>query len=376
MKRLAFLVCFLCASTAFAAPGSGIPVEGLVLDADGKPVQGASVRLVRRPKWYDIWTMHLENRANPEPVAKATSDDKGQFRVTAPEVGMWRVIVEAPGRVPRQHDLEPLLEATTLPPVLLPADTGLEVRVADLKGQPVTGAHIRVTIPTRPARPGRRYDSLFPETWEGVTRTAVTGADGRAVLPGAKGERVTVSALVPGFPLAREPETSDSPVKLALPAGCERVLEVAARSRPVAGAVAQVSGRAVARSGETGRLTVVVPCGKEAQVLVRTRDGHLATVTLSPITAGKEPESPLRVAFGAPPPPLTGRVVDAVSREPVSGAFVWGEDPAAFARTDARGSYAVAASDALQAVSPEHMPAWEAVQTPPGGPPAGPAFAL
>jgi protocatechuate 3,4-dioxygenase beta subunit len=366
----------LGAGLAAAVVSPGVPVDGQVLDADGKPVQGASVRLVPRAKGHEIWTMHLENRANPEPVAKATSDAKGQFRVTAPETGMWRVIVEAPGRVPRQYDLEPLLEAASLPPVHLPADTGLEVRVTDPKGQPVAGAHVRVTAPAHPVRRGRRYGEFFPETWEAVTRTAVTGADGRAMLPGAKGERMTVSALVSGFPLAREAEASSSPVKLALQAGCERVLEVTAQSRPVAGAAAQVSGRAVALSGETGRLTVVVPCGKEVQVQVRTRDGHMATASISPITAGKEPASPLRVAFGAPPPPLAGRVVDAVSREPVAGAFVWGEDPAAFARTDARGAYTVAASDSLQAVSPEHMPASEAVQSAPGGGPAGPAFAL
>ncbi|HYO12902.1 MAG TPA: carboxypeptidase regulatory-like domain-containing protein [Thermoanaerobaculia bacterium] len=386
MKRLAFLlvlVSLVWHSLALAAPSPGIAVTGLVLDSNGKPVQGARVRLVPWPRKFERWTMQLAGRWEPEPAARGASDAQGRFRLTAPEAGMWRVIVEAPGKVPQQHGLAPLLEAEELPPVLLPDDVRLETQVVDPAGKPVEGARVVVASSERLRNPSRAFTA---ETWEPLLWTAVTGANGKAVPPLAEGERWLMAVLAAGSPPARaEGAGRQSNLRLDLERGCERIIEVTdGQRRPVPGAVARIGSQAWLVSDAAGRIVVPARCKDTTTLNIETSEVRdLVTVYLTPLPPGKAPEDvPVRVALPAPFPLLTGRVVDAVSREPVAGAFVWtAGEPADFARTDARGSYAVPLSDPssrtlVQAVSLEHMPAFETVQATTGGQPAGPAFAL
>jgi protocatechuate 3,4-dioxygenase beta subunit len=385
MRPLALfsLLWLLGSILAVAAPSPGIPVSGLVLDFQGKPVQGASVRLVPWPRKFDLWTMQLAGRWEPEPAARGASDARGRFQLRAPEAGMWRVIVEAPGKVPRQHGLAPLLEATDLEPVSLPDDARLEVAVVDPAGKPVAGARVVVASGERMRSQARASTA---GSWEPLLWTAVTGADGRAAAPLAAGERWLLAVLAAGSPPARaEGSGRPSSLRLTVEPGCPRILEVTeGQRRPLQGAVARVGSQAWLVSDAAGRIVVPAHCKEATTLNIETREVRdLVTVSLTPLPAGKSPEDvPVRVALPAPFPLLAGRVVDAVSREPVAGAFVWTEDdPAAFARTDARGSYAVPLADPggrtlVQAVSPGHMPALETVQGAPGRQPAGPAFAL
>jgi protocatechuate 3,4-dioxygenase beta subunit len=386
MKRLAFLfllVFLVWPSLALAAPSPGIPVGGQVLDSKGKPFQGASVRLVPWSPKFDLWAMQLAGRWEPEPAARGTSDAQGRFRLTAPEAGMWRVIVEAPGKVPRQHGLVPLLDATELPPAHLPDDVRLEAQVVDPAGKPVEGARVVVASAERP---GGRRRYFTGEAWEPVLRTAVTAANGKAVVPLAEGERWLLAVLAAGSPPGRaEGAGRQANLRLDLEQGCARIIEVTdGQRRPVQGAVARIGSQAWLTSDAAGRIVVPARCKGTTTLNIETREARdLVTVSLTPLPAGKAPEDvPVRVALPAPLPRLTGRVVDAVSREPVAGAFVWtAGEPGGFARTDARGSYAVPLPDpssaaVVQAASPEHMPASETVQPAPGGQPAGPAFAL
>ena len=386
MKRLAFLfflVSLVWPSLALAAPVPGIPVTGLVLDSAGKPVPGASVRLVPWPRDFEKWTMQLAGRWEPEPVAKGASDAQGRFRLTAPEAGMWRVIVEAAGKVPRQHGLVPLLEAEELPPVRLPDDVRLEAQVVDPAGKPVEGARVVVASSEKP---GKRSRAFIVDPWEPVLRTAVTGANGKAVVPLDEGERWLLAVLTAGSPPARaEGAGRQSNLRLDLERACTRIIEVTdGQRRPVQGAVARIGSQAWLTSDTAGRIVVPARCKGSTTLNIDTSEARdLVTVQLSPLPAGKTPEEvPVRVTLPEPLPRLTGRAMDAESREPVAGAFVWLDgSPALFVRTDARGSYTVTApapgeQGVLRAVSPEHMPALETVQASPGAPPAGPAFAL
>jgi protocatechuate 3,4-dioxygenase beta subunit len=386
MKRLAFLfllVFLVWPSLALAAPSPGIPVSGQALDSKGKPIQGASVRLVPWSPKFDLWAMQLAGRWEAEPAARGTSDAQGRFRLTAPEAGMWRVILEAPGKVPRQHGLVPLLDATELPPAHLPDDVRLELQVVDPAGKPVEGARVVVASAERPRGRGRAFTD---EAWEPVLRTAVTGANGKAVAPLADGERWLLSVLTAGSPPGRaEGAGRQAHLRLDLERACARIIEVTdGQRKPVQGAVARIGSQAWLTSDAAGRIVVPARCKGTTTLNIETREARdLVTVSLTPLPAGKVPEDvPVRVALPAPLPRLAGRVVDAVSREPVAGAFVWtAGEPGSFARTDARGSYAVtlpgpSSQTVVQAASLEHMPASETVQPAPGGQPAGPAFAL
>ncbi len=215
-----------------AATASPIGITGLVQGYGGSPLDGARALLVRVPSGAALAGLELEGKADPEPAASAVTRSDGTFRLEAPEPGLWKVVVQAPGLVPREIELQPLVEDTELPAVKLEKDAGLEVRVTGADGAPVAGARVRTVQPTR-FSPG---DSFLP-SWKTPVRAARTDARGIAVLPRGGRERVTVLAGVDGSVYAEQDSRSGS-VALRLVSGPVRQVRVmdATGKKPAAGA--------------------------------------------------------------------------------------------------------------------------------------------
>jgi hypothetical protein len=137
---------------ATAAPGGAdpIPIKGRVLDGQGKALPGARVELA---------LLAAQGRPQPAPVGSASTDGSGTFSLVAPDAGMWRVRVQAPGFLTGEVDLIPLLEERELTPIELQKGTAVPParvearstrqrgrrvgRVLDrLTGQPIAGAFV------------------------------------------------------------------------------------------------------------------------------------------------------------------------------------------------------------------------------------------
>lgn len=67
-------------------------VTGRVVDAEGNPVRGASVFFARGPV--------------PLPDIAQVSGDDGVFSLSAPEVGVYTIVVNAPGHPLHEHEIE------------------------------------------------------------------------------------------------------------------------------------------------------------------------------------------------------------------------------------------------------------------------------
>jgi protocatechuate 3,4-dioxygenase beta subunit len=379
MKQPALLA-FLLLSLAAPALAAPISVGGRVLDGDGRPVKGAAVRLVARVGAAERGKLELQGKTEPDAAATAASDADGGFRVSAPDAGMWRLVVEARGFVPRQYDLIPLVEDTEVPAVRLARDEGAEVRVVDAGGKPLAGVRVRA-FPDRDDEARRRpggFRFLRNDPWEPVpVRLAVTGADGKATLPRGAEEVVVASATAPGLvgiPGAK-PSKPQSKGELRLVAGCERAVVVLDhQGRPVAEAVIRNGGWALAVTDEAGRGAAAASCKEKTTWAVEARDGRQTTVDLAPSPSGAA--EPVRVKLGAPAASLSGRVLAADSRAPLPGALVWSmPHPSVFVRADATGGYTMPAPPPgrtlLQAAAAGYLSAAREFVSGPG-----PVFAL
>jgi hypothetical protein len=110
----------------------GIPLEGLVHDAAGQPIEGATVLVV--PNGQVL-------RDNDLP--STTSGPDGWFRFPHLKPGTCGVVVTAPGRGPAAADLD--LQPTLAPPdFLLKPGRVLTGRVVDTAGKPIAGAFVNI----------------------------------------------------------------------------------------------------------------------------------------------------------------------------------------------------------------------------------------
>jgi RNA polymerase sigma factor (sigma-70 family) len=188
----------------------GIEVSGRVVDPDGKPFAGAKVFFARSV---------LAFRDTPPPPPTATSDAQGRFRLRVPragyqtdhEKGHWlqgAVVAVGQGFAPGWaggDNAEKLADVT----IKLTRDVPVEGRVVDLQGRPVAGVKVQVlSVKVREdggdlkafvadlqsrmyadgqILPGFAGTMLDPALL-GLTRSAVTGADGTFRLTGISGE--------------------------------------------------------------------------------------------------------------------------------------------------------------------------------------------
>jgi hypothetical protein len=378
--RARLLPFFLLASFSpvFAAPPT-IGVGGVVQGPGGSPLEGARALLVPMPSTAAQTRLELEGKVDPEPAASVATRADGTFRLEAPEPGLWKVVVQAPGLVPQEVELQPLLEETELPAVKLEKDAGLEVRVTGPDGAPAAGARVR-TVSLRSFSPR----DLLQSQWKTPVRAARTDARGVAVLPRGARERVTVLAGLDGGSAVRQ-EVSLGSVSFRLQAGGTRQVRVldAAGKKPVDGAWVLLNLDRDARwcAGRTsadGLFDVPLGSGPRQAVLVLAEDGRRLETSVEP--AKKDEKGPRPLLLPALET-IAGRVVSAVDGRPVAGALVWRSDPGMVRRTGPDGAYrievAVSATEQLwiQAAAPGFFEE-TGTATGPAGHHQGPVLAL
>lgn len=340
-RTLVMLSLMLWGLGAIPMAAEPVAVSGRIVAREGQAARGATVELMPLPSAFERSELSLEGRLAPEPVARTASRDDGRFELAAPAPGMWQVRVTAPGFVPQIYLLVPLLEPAELPALLLfQKDKPVRVRALDGQGRPVAGA---------PVFGGYAYEPWKMEGWQPEPQLAITGADGSVRLAVAARGQLQIEALAPGFPRLSLPlEMGQTAADLRLTPGCARTVRVtspakAGAAKPVPGALLSTGSSTLGATDETGTLTLTAPCDRDLSLAVQTRDGRRSQTLLRRGPAGG---TPVAVSFPAAPSRVSGRVVeDGGARGPVAEALVWmADDPAAFVRTDARGTYTVTAT--------------------------------
>jgi len=320
-------------------------LQGRVTDAQGAPIAHARVELRRMPANFEWSRGVLEGHPAAAPVAVATSDTSGRYALTAPEPGVWEVVVDAPGRVPMRLRPVPLVRPTVLPPVSPPEDVGALVEVRGLEGAPPRDAWVYAESAEADV-----WADAAEDGWRPAARLGRPDARGPLSLPRAPGERLRVTVLAPGRETgvsalgAARIQVTVQPEPL-----CPRWVEVQTRESegskggPVPGAVVAL-GRLAWPAGVTdddGRVEVRGPRGEEIPVFVLAADGRRASgrLAIPGECASDDSVEALRFELGAVSG-LRGRVVDAAVGQPVPGALVWpGHDPGTFVRTGADGGF-------------------------------------
>ncbi len=307
-----------------------LSITGRAVDPGGKGAAGAKVLLIPVPSAVEGAKLAMAGKADPEPVATATTDASGGFQLAAPDAGMWKVRVEARGFVPFEAQLSPLVEDAELPEAKLVADSGVKVTVADPQGKPVTGARVSI------AGSGRSLES-----WVFPTRLALTGADGSVALPRGAEESLTVRVGTPGFPMSERKSVRTGTASFRLAAGKPRRLLVKDdKGKGVPDVAVWVEDWAVGRTSETGVVDLVLPDAAGAGLRLAAGDGRRLDVRLKALKPGtQEPDVVMLPATAS----ITGRLVSAAGGRPLAGGVAWvSEDPGAAVRTGSDGAFRMA----------------------------------
>lgn len=359
-------------SPAVSTPGAAVPaptppgplLTGRLLDAAGEPLAGARVEVLPGP-WPEIFEQAwLLDGREPAAVAVTTTDGNGFYRLAVPEVGVWRLRYEAPGRAPDhaphhgrlEEERMVALEVQDLPPLRLPRGRTLTIRVVDDDGRPVTGARVLARVPEPPRAEGSPARLDF--RWMTGSRRVpalhgtLTGPGGRARLEVTAGRGIQVAVLPePGSgaaPLPWRTVDGGSPTLRLEPGTPGQVTVVDPRGQPRAGARVSLlpgpeEGNADGEAAEGGRGIVLGLTGRDGEwrgPLPRGTARLRAEATLpgagvhrahSPWRPAEEesrstesrPEPPEAALALAPVPRLAGTVIDATSRRPLAGALVW-----------------------------------------------------
>lgn len=336
MRRLTlplFLLTLLAASPAVAR----IAVHGLVTDAAGEAVAGATVRLLPRLDDFDYGTLALGGETGPPPVATARSGADGRFTVRAPEAGMYRLEIGAEGLRSLRHVLEPLVEEIILPAAVLRPAGVVRVTVKNAAGQPLAGAQVFA------ATAYQSYGSRSP--WRPQPQLATCDDQGMATLARAAEEPLFVRAVAAGYLPTEAEEAKGDTLQLVAAAGIATPVTVRAHNgRPLAGVIVHVSDwdLPVGTTDEAGQITVTLPtAGPLALELVAADGRSLNEEVERPAPSDGADTAPLRLTL-PPPASLLGTVIETASREPVAGAIVWPAGrPGAWTRSDGQGRYTI-----------------------------------
>ncbi|HEY0783333.1 MAG TPA: carboxypeptidase-like regulatory domain-containing protein [Thermoanaerobaculia bacterium] len=301
-----------------------------MIGVDGQPL--AAARLELRPvlSQYEMGVREADGAGELPPEAEAASGKDGRFIVTAPRAGMWTVTVRAAGCVPMRLALLPLLQAVSLPDVVLRRDAGLRVRVEDAAGRPLPGARIRAEAAPHHALAKLSPRSTRSSEWRPEPRSAVAGLDGQVLLARFADEALQVWATGAGKAV-REALAEDVPLLvIRLRKAPSRRLHLrGGGDAPPPGAVARDprSGFVLGRWAP-GERWASISRGVGTALQLEIADGRRVSV------AHRSP------AANLPRPALrSGKVLDD-GRQPVAGAWVWPQgEPGLAVRSDARGVY-------------------------------------
>ena len=152
----------------------GVPIEGRVVDADGKPVDGRT-----------CFRQDDEQSVFPEVKRFAVfTDADGHFRTGQVKSGDWFLVASAPGHGPGDQRVK---VGTAVPQVEIKLGKAhtFKGRVVDLDGKPVAGAFVD------------------PDVWKGKYRCLGaylwTDADGRFRWHDAPNDELTVNVSKQGY---------------------------------------------------------------------------------------------------------------------------------------------------------------------------------
>jgi len=353
MPRAPLVLLALLALPAFAW-AEPLRVSGRVLAPTGAPLAGAKLELRQHEDPLEA----ARDRALgsvAEPIARAVTDDAGRYALDAPHAGAWTVRVEVPGFVPVERRLHPLVDSIELEDLSLEPDAGVQVRVLDPSGAPVSGA----TVVARTAR--GRFESRRA-TAGAATRRAETGPDGTARIPRGDRESLDLSISADGFALAEIEGHRGTSATARLTAGAAATIEVVgADGARLPGARAFV-GSALAHAGRTddlGRVAVTLRRSVTTEVSVLAADGRRALRLLEAPADGVA--TPIRFVLPNRHV-LVGRVIDAETRRPVPEVVVWDvRETSTFASTDRAGGFALGSEIGqlleISAAGPGYVPA-------------------
>lgn len=332
------LACVQITTTPFASADdetASVVVEGRVLDGDGEPLAGAEVLLREAPSIYARATERWRGDDDPW-IASVRSDGAGAYRLEAPGAGVYEVRVRAPGHVPREIFLAPLVGDRVLDDVRLPRGREIEVTVADARGKVVEGALLTTLAPAFP-------DPGF--TWRPANRAFRTDAEGRTVM--RIGEDLSrpfdreLRVVAPGFaPASLEIVEPRRRWVVELEAGVERKLVVRDPMGEKAADVLVLLGDTrlpVGRTGEDGALAVSLPADGTTQLRLADAAGHY--LMDRELAAGGDETLSFDLEELRP---VAGQVVGSLDGEPLAGAWVWPYGrPAGVARSDERGEFEI-----------------------------------
>lgn len=332
---LTFLVC-----SVHAAPAP-LTVSGAVTTPEGEALAAAEVALVAMDSNFAWGRRVLAGEELWPRAVVAETDAAGRFVLAAPELGVWRLVVQAEGFVPMRYYPLPLANPVALPPLVLPRDVGTRLSVQDEAGQPVAGAWIFALTQSRTL-----WRQLAQDGWSVGSRIGRTDAGGNLVLPRARGEQLEVNVFAGGavIPLQARAVEAVARLRLTKPAAHQRWLEIRhGDGRPAAGVLVSTGLLAwpAGITGADGRLSLAPRLGGEGDGPLRlhifTDGGQRMSATLEPRRDGRAAVTRIDLPASQP---LRGRVMAAATRRPVFGALVWpGHDPGSFVRSDGEGRY-------------------------------------
>ncbi len=342
MRRLMMLttaLTLLVTAATFAAP---VAVRGTVRTADRTALAEARVELIPLVSNFE-WTRRVldEGHTSAAAVTTTKTDAAGRFSLVPPRPGMWRVVVRARGFVPMDYFPLPSSNPTELPPVVLLPDAGVPIATLDSSRRPVAGAWVLARTASQSL-----WRELATNGWQVGRRMARSDERGRLVLPRAEGERLHLTASLPGSAvLSHARDVEEATMVLETSMVTQRVIEVrGAKDQPIAGLVVAVGSMAfpAGRTGEDG--TLELTCELPSLVLLRffAEDGRQHREVLKSFREQEDPRP--RYVF---PEPLhvAGRVVDASGKRPLAAALVWPRhDPGLFVLTDEKGGFEIVAS--------------------------------
>lgn len=328
-RTIAALCLFLAATPLFAA------VTGTVMTREGHPVSGAKVSLMPFEPYEAMLARVLANGAEPEALATATSDAKGNFSLPSPKELTSQLRIEADGykritqRVERDEELGALI-----------------LRSASTK----TG---RVTANGKPVPDAR---VIWWENAGEVLSIATTDAEGRYRGPDPQ-SAVAVTVLHPDFGIHEEvygragvpPRVMDRTIVAGREA--KGIVYASDGKTPVAKATILVDGWPVAVSGDDGTFTIprlqpkwtsmIAVSGNQRGLRRFTKDNML-TFRLEKAATIRGTVRDLAQSA------IASALVRVVSGGPMSDELV------ATALTDAKGNYSVSVPAGMYRVSASH----------------------
>ncbi|MCG8455969.1 MAG: carboxypeptidase-like regulatory domain-containing protein, partial [Holophagales bacterium] len=266
-------------------PEDAVPIYGRVLDPQGDPLPGAALALRPHPTEYERGLLRLSGRFRPEPIAETRSGADGWFQLVAPEIGFYRLTLEAEGFLPMLwgFDALPLLYPQGLNPIQLTAAATQTLRVLDAEGNPMPGVRLRLHESPGDDRASRSTaDSRSP--WRRGYSIANTDSRGRAELPIANPSHIRVEALDKehGFLELCRREATEGPLALSpcAPDGerrarveTRRLQVIDAAGRPMPGVLVSLGTTPLSLSDADGRVEIPVDALTKP-LLVHTEDGR------------------------------------------------------------------------------------------------------